>query len=104
MPEGRLVVLYPFPTDINQFNQDYDHHMKLLHEKLQLPAEAHPYSITRFVETPMGKPAYYQMFIFNFPSIEAMQQDLSNPAWMSLGEDASRISTGGAALMLIGAS
>ncbi len=103
MPEAKLVVLYPFPTDVNQFNQDYDHHMKLLHDILQLRETEQPYSVTRFVETPMGKPAYYQMFVFNFPTIEAMQQALSTPAWAALGGDANRISTGGAPVFLFGA-
>jgi uncharacterized protein (TIGR02118 family) len=103
MPEPKLVVLYPAPADIDKFNQDYEQHMKTLHEKLHIPEDVHPYSITRFVETPMGRPAYYQMFVFYFASIEAMQQQLNSPAWLALGEDASRISTGGAPVFLIGA-
>ncbi len=104
MPAAKLVVLYPFPSDIEKFNQDYEHHIMLLREKLQLPETVHPYSITRFVETPLGKPAYYQMFVFDFPSIEAMQQALGDPAMLAIGEDANRISTGGAPLFLFGAA
>jgi len=102
MSEAKLIALYPFPTDIDQFNRDYESHMKLLHKSLQLPEDVRPYSITRFVETPLGKPAYYQMFVFNFPSIEAMQQGLSSPAMLTLAEDANRISSGGPPIFLFG--
>jgi uncharacterized protein (TIGR02118 family) len=102
MSDSKLIALYPHPTDIDKFNQDYENHMKLLHEKLQLPEDVRPYSVMRFVETPLGKPVYYQMFTFNFPSIEAMQQGLSNPAMLALAEDANRISSGGAPIFMVG--
>ncbi len=103
MSEAKLVALYPFPADIEQFNRDYENHIKLLHNNLQLPEEVKPYSVTRFVETPLGKPAYYQMFVFTFPSVEAMQQGLSSPAMLALAEDANRISTGGPPIFMFGA-
>jgi len=103
MSEPKLVALYPHPADIEKFNRDYENHTKLLHEKLQLPVDAHPYTITRFFETPLGKPAFYQMFVFNFPSIEVMQRELSSPAWQALSEDAFRVSSGGPPIFLIGA-
>lgn len=102
MSDAKLIVLYPHPTDINKFNRDYEEHLKLLHEKLQFPENVRPYSITRFVETPLGKPIYYQMFTFKFHSIEAMQQGLSSPAMLALAEDANRISTGGVPIFMVG--
>ena len=102
MSDARLIALYPPPTDIDKFNRDYEDHIKLLHEKLQLPEDVRPYSVTRFVETPLGKPLYYQMFTFNFPSIEAMREGLSSPAMLALAEDANRISSGGAPIFLFG--
>jgi hypothetical protein len=103
MPEAKLIVLYPFPEDIEKFTDDYENHIKLLHEKLHLPDASPPYTITRFIETPLGKPAYYQMFVFSFPSIDAMQQGMTDPAFAVIGEDANRISTGGAPIFLFGA-
>ncbi len=102
MSEARLVALYPYPTDIEQFNRDYESHMKLLHKSLQLPEDVQPYSIIRFMETPLGKPPYYQMFVFNFPSLEAMQQGMASPAMLVLAEDANRISSGGPPIFMIG--
>lgn len=102
MSEAKLVVLYPFPLDADKFNHDYENHIKLLREKLHLTDVEQPYSITRFIVTPLGKPAYYQMFVFTFPSLETMQQGLADPAFNAIGEDANRISTGGAPVFLFG--
>ncbi len=102
MAEARLVVLYPHPTDTDQFDRDYREHLKLLNEKLRLPELARPYAVTRFTETPMGKPAYYQMFTFPFPSAEALQQVLNSPAMAELAADAVRISSGGDPVFMVG--
>ncbi len=102
MPDAKLIVLYPYPADVDKFIKDYEDHIKLLHEKMQLPEDVRPYTITRFMEEPLGKPGYYQMFTFNFPSVEAMQLALSNPAMLALSEDAIRISSGGAPIFMVG--
>jgi len=36
MAEVKLIVLYPYPTDVEQFNRDYQNHLKLLHKKMQI--------------------------------------------------------------------
>lgn len=99
---AKLVVLYPHPTDINQFELDYEVHLKFLREKLRLPDGIIPYNVTHFAETPMGKPAFYQMFEFHFPSVEAMQQALNNPAMLEVGADSIRVSSGGPPAMMAG--
>jgi len=103
MPEAKLIALYPHPTDIEKFNRDYEAHVKLTHETLHLPEDVKPYSIIRFMETPAGKPAFYQMFMFTFPSVEAMQEALAGPAMQVLSADAVRLSTGGPPVFLFGA-
>ncbi len=102
MSDAKLIALYPHPTDIDKFNRDYENHLKLLHESMQLPESIKPYSVARFVETPLGKPVYYQMFTFTFPSLEAMNQGLTSPAMLALAEDANRISSGGAPIFVFG--
>ena len=42
MATVRLVVLYPHPTDVEQFNRDYQDHLKLVHAKTQIPEDARP--------------------------------------------------------------
>lgn len=34
MAEVKMIVLYPFPTDVDRFNQDNENHLKLLHRKM----------------------------------------------------------------------
>lgn len=103
MAEVTLHVLYPTPTDTEQFEQDYAQHVALLHEKMQIPADARPYSMKRFVETPMGPPAYYRLFAMTFPSAEALTQAMMSPEMQEVATDAVRISSGGAPVILVGA-
>jgi hypothetical protein len=58
MAEVKLVVLYPYPTDIDQFDRDYQEHLKLLHKKTQIPEDVQPYTVTRFDEMPQGSSIY----------------------------------------------
>ena len=102
MAAVKLIVLYPHPTDAAQFDRDYQDHLKLLHAKMQIPEDVRPYTVTRFIETPQGKPAYYQMYTFPFPSAEALLQAAGTPEMQELGADAARISTGGPPVMLVG--
>ena len=104
MAEVRLIVLYPVPTDTEQFDREYQRHLELLHGKMQIPKDARPYSVTRFVETPQGTPAYYQMFTMPFPSAEALQRAMSTPEMQEVAADAARISTGGEPVILVGAA
>ena len=95
------MVLYPQPTDVAQFERDYQEHLQLLHEKAGISSDAPlPYTVTKFAPTPDGPPQYYQLFTMYYPSAEALQQ-----ARGSLGEvaaDAVRISSGGAPVVMIG--
>jgi hypothetical protein len=43
------------------------------------------------------------MFTMPFPSAEALQQAMATPGMQEVGADASRISTGGAPVILVGA-
>lgn len=102
MSEVKLMVLYPYPADVAQFDRDYARHLDLLHAKMQIPRPARPYSVTRFMETPMGRPAYRQVFSMAFPSAEALQQAMGSPAMQEVAADAARISSGGPPLILVG--
>lgn len=102
MSHVKLMVLYPQPSDATQFEKDYQAHLALFHEQMGIPSHQHPYTITKMLATPEGLPAYYQMFSFTFPSMEALQQTLSSKEMQLVAADANRISTGGAPVMLIG--
>ena len=102
MAAAKLIVLYPFPIDVDKFNQDYENHMKLLHRKMQIPEQARPYTVTRFVEMPQGRPVYYQMFTLPFPSPEALQLAFATQEMQEVAADAARLSSGGAPAILVG--
>ena len=101
MAGAKLVALYPYPTDVDKFNRDYEDHHRLTDKTMQVPEGApKPYEVIRFVETPQGKPAYFQMFVASFPSADAMWQSLMSPGGQALAADAARISSGGPPVFL----
>jgi uncharacterized protein (TIGR02118 family) len=97
-----LNVLYPQPTDQNTFETDYAEHLKMLHDKMGIPADARPYTVTKFVDGPAGPAAYYQMFSMPFESVEAIGEAMSSPQMQEVAADANRISSGGHPVILIG--
>lgn len=98
----KLIVLYPQPTVVQQFEADYVKHLALLHEKAGIPADIKPYTITKMLPTPEGVPPFYQMFSMPFESPEALQATMASAGMQEVGADAARISTGGAPVILIG--
>ena len=102
MPGVNLIVLYPYPADTQQFDSDYRQHIKLLHQKTNMPDDVHPYTIMRMAPGPQGNPPFYQMFIMPFPTAEALQQAMSTPEMQEVAADAFRISSGGGPVMLTG--
>jgi uncharacterized protein (TIGR02118 family) len=98
----QLIVLYPQPTDAKQFEADYTKHVALLHEKTGIPANARPYTVTKFLPTPEGPAPFYQMFMLPFESPEALQAAMSSAGMQEVAADANRISSGGAPTILVG--
>ena len=97
-----LVVLYPQPTNVDKFESEYSAHVKLLHEKTGIPLDVEPYTVTKFLQGPEGKPPFYQMFTMPFDSMEALNAAMSSLGMQEVAADANRISTGGAPPILIG--
>ena len=101
MPEVKLIVLYPYPADVDQFDRDYETHIKLLAEKSG--PDGLPYTITRIQAAADGSQApYYLMFVASFPSMEVLQKVMSTPELQEVAADAVRISTGGLPVMMVG--
>ena len=101
MPEVKLIVLYPYPTDVDQFDRDYEAHLKLLAEKSG--PDGLPYTITRVHAAADGSRApYYLIFVASFPSMDVLQKVMSTPELQEAAADALRISTGGPPVMMIG--
>lgn len=102
MADVTLMVLYPQPTDAAQFDIDYGEHARLLHEKMGIPEDARPYSVTRFAPGPDGPAPFYQLFSMPFPSAEALQAAMRSPEMQAVAADAARISSGGPPTVLVG--
>jgi uncharacterized protein (TIGR02118 family) len=102
MAEVKLMVLYPAPTDVQQFESDYAAHLSFFHHKMNIPDDARPYTVTKFHSGPDNAAPYYQMFSMPFPSMEALQQAISSPEMQEVAGDAARISTGGSPVILVG--
>jgi len=102
MSAVKLMVLYPQPTNAAQFEKDYQEHLALFHQKMKIPADQRPYTVTKMLPGPDGVAPYYQMFSFTFPTMDALQQTLASEEMQAVASDANRISTGGAPTMLIG--
>jgi uncharacterized protein (TIGR02118 family) len=102
MEEVKLMVLYPVPTDVQQFENDYREHLSFFHRKMNIPDDARPYTVTKFRPVPGRQAPYYQMFSMAFPSAEALQQAMSTPEMQEVAGDAARISTGGDLVILVG--
>jgi uncharacterized protein (TIGR02118 family) len=98
----KLIVLYPQPANVQQFEDEYVNHIALLHEKTGIPITAKPYTITKFLPTPNGPQPFYQMFTMPFESPEAFQTAMSSAGMQKVAADANRISTGGLPTILIG--
>lgn len=102
MTDVKLMVLYPHPTDTAQFDNDYSDHLRLFHQKTNIPEESRPYTVTRFLRTPEGPASFYLLFTMPFPSAEALQKAMSSPEMQEVAADAGRISSGGAPVILVG--
>lgn len=102
MSEIKLMVLYPIPTDVDQFEKDFREHILLLHQKMNIPADVHPYTLTKIHSSSRNQEPYYQIFTMPFPSKEALQQSMSSPEMQEVAADAARISSGGAPVILVG--
>ena len=98
----KLIVLYPQPTDINQFEYDDSDHLNFLHNKMKIPQDVKPYTVTKFLKTPEGSPPYYQMFSMPFSSLEELNATMATSEMQEVASDAHRISSGGAPSIMIG--
>lgn len=98
----QLIVLYPQPSNVQQFEIDYANHLTLFHQKTGLPSTVKPYTITKFSPTKNGAQPYYQMFTMPFDSPESFQTAMSSAGMQEVAADANRISSGGLPTVLVG--
>lgn len=99
MPATKLMVLYPQPTDPQEFDRVYrDEHVPLAMEGLKGFTRA---VISRAVGAPDGRAAYHLVVELHYPSMEALQAIISSEGARKAIGHAARISTGGPPVVMI---
>ncbi|MGB2741325.1 MAG: EthD family reductase [Cognaticolwellia sp.] len=102
MTTVKLMVLYPIPIDVEQFEKDYREHLILFHHRMNIPFDFHPYTVTKIHSNPDSQAPYYQIFTMPFPTVDELQHAMNTPEMQEVARDAARISSGGAPVILVG--
>ena len=95
----KIVVIYPRPLDEDAFERAYkDEHIPMAEAKLK--------GMTRLVTTkvlnsPQGKVTAYRISEVHFSSMDELNRCLESPGGQEVVAHASKISTGGAPLLLV---
>ena len=101
MAGAKLVVLYPYPQDVDVFERAYtEEHVPMVNENTMK-------GITKFVATKVvgtadgSAPPFYRIAELHFPSLEALQASASSMSAQKVVAHAVSISSGGKPLVLI---
>jgi uncharacterized protein (TIGR02118 family) len=95
---AKLVVLYPEPTDRNEFDRVYaEEHVPLMEKKLAGLKVA----VTKILGAPGGPAPYYCIAEVYGPSLEAIQEFLGTPGGQEVAAHAGKISSGGAPTVML---
>ena len=99
MPEAKLVVIYPRPTDIEAFEKIYlEEHVPMAVAKL---AGKTKIVATKITSSPQWTPPFHRMVEIHFPSKAALEACAVTLGAQETLANAAKISTGGAPLFLI---
>ena len=99
MPDVKLVVIYPRPTDIAAFEKVYtDEHVPLAVAKLGGKTKI---VATKIVGSPQGLPPFYRIAEVYFPSMQALEACAASDGGKEALAHAVKISTGGTPIFLI---
>jgi uncharacterized protein (TIGR02118 family) len=101
MPGAKLVVLYPYPSDVEVFERAYteDHIPMVNAESMK--------GISKFIGTKIvgtadgSQPPFYRMAELHFPSLETLQNAAAGEGAQKAVAHAVSISTGGQPLFLV---
>ena len=99
MPDVKLVVIYPRPTDIAAFEKVYtDEHVPLAVAKLGGKTKI---VATKIVGSPQGLPPFYSIVEVYFPSMRALEACAASDGGKETLAHAVKISTGGPPIFLV---
>ena len=95
----RLIVLYPTPSDAQEFERQFrEEHQPLVRAQLSTARR-----VTAGTVAPVGGEAapYYWMAELHFGSMDELQHAVSSDGGLRAGAHARQISTGGAPMMFV---
>lgn len=99
MPEVKMIVMYPQPTDVEAFEKRYqDEHVPMAVEKL---AGKTKLVATKVLGAPSGTPAFYRIAEVHFPSMDALNACAASPGGQETLAHAGAISSGGPPVVLV---
>lgn len=99
MPDVKLVVIYPRPTDIAAFEKVYtNEHVPLAVAKLGGKTKI---VATKIVGSPQGLPPFYRIAEVYFPSMQALEACAASDGGKEALAHAVKISTGGPPIFLV---
>jgi uncharacterized protein (TIGR02118 family) len=99
MAGAKIVVLYPRPTDVADFERAYvEEHTPLVRDKISGMSKA---IFTTVRGAPSGEPAFHRIAEIHFPSMEALQASMATPDTQEVAAHAVSISTGGPPVFLV---
>ncbi len=96
-----VTILYPTPTDVEKFEQDYAEHLEVYAKNLP---DAPTPEITRFKSHPSNPAPYHILVTIPFESMEPLSATLKSEGMKVVGAHATEISSGGAPVILVGTS
>jgi len=99
MPETKLIVIYPRPTDIAAFEKVYmEEHVPLAVAKL---AGKTKIVATKVLSSPQGVAPFYRIAEVYFPSMQALEACAASEGGKQTLANAVSISSGGTPIFLI---
>ena len=101
MPAAKLIVLYPYPTDVDAFERAYvDEHVPMVNAEALTGITK--FVATKIVGTPDGSPPpFYRVAELHFPSMDALQAAASSQGAQKAVAHAVSISSGGRPIFLV---
>jgi len=95
----KLVVLYPPPTDVAEFERRYSsEHAPMVRDTIP---GLRKFVAARAVGAPAGMPLYQRIAELYFDSVESLSAAMTSPQGQAAVAHAGEISTGGAPVVMI---
>ena len=101
MAGAKIVVLYPQPGDVDEFERAYTQEHVPMVDAAKMPGLT-KFVATKFVGTPTGEPPpFHRMAELHFSSLQALQECVQTESAQKAVQHAVKISTGGMPVFMV---